>query len=35
MLATAIKALGGKIKGSVVIDSTSEKSTALDLVVTD
>ncbi|MEY4449682.1 MAG: hypothetical protein RLZZ304_57 [Actinomycetota bacterium] len=35
MLATAIKALGGKIKGSVIIDSTSEKSTALDLVVND
>ena len=35
MLATAVKALGGKLKGSVVIDSTSERTTALDLVVTD
>lgn len=35
MLATAVKALGGKIKGSIVIDATDASSTSLDLVVTD
>ncbi len=35
MLATAVKAIGTKVVSGIVVDSTSEKTTALDLVVTD